>query len=204
MEKEIFTKELAEKLMKIKGEGRGTHLRNDAEYILRKGGEEALKRVEQETERLGFPIKYNEIKNTGFYPAGLRAISLLAIKNALDWDDEMMKDMFRAAVGASLIIRVFMRFLYPASKAINAVSRVWDKYWTIGTFSVVEYREKEKRAILRVEGLDLHPLYCHSLPGFFMGMADLVGGHKKRTCKEIRCPFKDKSVKAHDYLLEWE
>ena len=88
MQKPIITKELAQQLMKAEGEGRGVHFKNDAEYILKKEGPEALKKVEEETERLGFPIKYGEIKTTGFYPAGLRAISLLAIQQALGWDEE--------------------------------------------------------------------------------------------------------------------
>jgi hypothetical protein len=201
---QIISKELAENLLKIKGEGRGVHFKNDAEYVLKERGEEALKKVEEEITRLGFPIKYREIKNTGFYPAGLRAISLLAIKKTLSWDDEKMKDMFKAAVGASLIVRLFMKFFYPTEKAINALPRIWDQYWTKGNFSIVEFNRKEKKVIVRIEGLDLHPLYCSSLEGFFMGMADLIGGSKRRACKEISCSFKDKNSKTHDYLLTWE
>lgn len=204
MEKEIFTKELAEKLMKIKGEGRGVHLKNDAEYILKKDGEEALKKVEQETERLGFPIKYKEIKNTGFYPAGLRAISLLAIKNALDWDDKKMKDMFRVAVGASLIVRVLMKFLHSVSRAVKVVPRMYREYWTEGSGKVGIVNEKEKWATLIIEDFNLHPLYCYCMEGFFEGMVKLVTGAKRTTCHEVKCSFEDNGGKIHEYLVKWE
>ncbi|MCP6719337.1 MAG: hypothetical protein KJI71_03840 [Patescibacteria group bacterium] len=204
MEKEIITKEIAEKLIQIKGEGRGVHFKNDADYILKEEGKEALKKVEEETERLGFPIKYKEIKNTGFYPAGLRAVSLLAIQKALGWDDEKIRGMCKAAVGASLIVRVFMKFLYPVLKAINIAPRMWREYWTEGSFKVVDYNEKEKRIVSRAEGFDLHPIYCYCLEGFFEGMATIILGAKKAKSQETKCSFKDKDEKTHEYLVKWQ
>ena len=204
--KNIITKQLADELMKIKGEGRGVHFKNDAEYILKEEGEEALKKVEKETEELGYPIKYKEIRNTGFYPAGLRAISLLAIQKALRWDNDKIRKMCKAAVGASFIVRVFMKFLYPVLKAIKIGPKMWREYWTKGSFEVVDYNKKERQMIFRAEGLDLHPVYCQScLEGFFEGMAKLILGVKNPTCQETECSFrdKDKGKKIHEYLVKW-
>jgi len=204
--KEIITKQLADELMKIKGEARGVHFKNDAEYILKEEGEQALKKIEQETQELGYPIKYKEIKNTGFYPAGLRVISLLAIQQALGWDDDKIKKMCKTAAGSSLIVRVFMKFLYPVLKAIKIGPKIWREYWTEGTFKIVDYNKKEKQMIFRVEGLDLHPIYCQScLEGFFEGMAKLIIGAKDPVCKETKCPLRDedKSQRIHEYLVKW-
>jgi len=38
-------------LMKIKGEARGTHFKNDADFIIKEKGEDGLKNVEKELER---------------------------------------------------------------------------------------------------------------------------------------------------------
>ena len=206
MKKEVITKELAEKLMEIKAEGRGVHFKNDAEYILKEEGEEALKKVEEETAALGFPIKYKEIKNTGFYPAGLRAISLLAIQQALGWDDEKIKGMCKAAVGASLIVRVLMKFLHSLPKAIKVVPRMYREYWTEGSGKVVDVNEREQWVKLAIEDFNLHPIYCYCLEGFFEGMTKLVVGGKKATCQETKCSLKDKDKykKIHEYVVKWE
>lgn len=203
MEK-IISKQLAESLIKIKGEGRGVHFKNDAEYVLKENGPEALKKVEEETKKLGFPIKYGEIRNTSFYPAGLRAISLLAIQQALGWDEEKIKEMCRAAVGASLIVRVLMKFLHTIPKAIKVAPMMYREYWTKGSGKTVEVNEGEKKVILRIEDFDLHPTYCRCLEGFFEGMTKLVVGAKKTTGQEIKCSFKGDKKGIHDYLVKWE
>ena len=171
---------------------------------MKKEGPEALKKVEEETERLGFPIKYGEIKNTGFYPAGLRAISLLAIQQALGWDDERIKGMCRAAVGASLIVRVLMKFLHSIPKAIKVAPMMYREYWTKGSGKTVELNEREKEVVLRIEDFDLHPIYCRCLEGFFEGMTKLVVGAEKTTGQEIKCSFRGDKKEVHDYLVKWE
>lgn len=80
MVEEVLTKEIAEKLMKIEGEGRGFILKNDATFVKAKKGEAGLEKVEEELEKVGYPIKYKKIRSLNFYPVSWRAISLLAMK----------------------------------------------------------------------------------------------------------------------------
>ncbi|MBM3258059.1 MAG: hypothetical protein FJZ05_02520, partial [Candidatus Nealsonbacteria bacterium] len=83
MDKET-TKEAAQRLSKISGEVRGVAFKTDMEFVLKEKGKGGLKKVEDELKRIGFPIKYEEIKVMDFYPIGLRVISLMAIKEVFN------------------------------------------------------------------------------------------------------------------------
>ena len=85
---EELTKETAAKLMQSRGEVKGVVFKTDEKYILKERGEEGLKLLEQELKKLGYPIKYKEIKAMSLHPIGLRAISLLMIKKVFKFDDK--------------------------------------------------------------------------------------------------------------------
>jgi len=201
MEKEILTKEIAKKLMEIKGEARGVNFKNDSEYVLLKEGEQGLKKVEKELEKLGTPINYKEIKNTDFYPVGLRIISLLAIKKVLSWDDREIKKLCSFAVGVSLIIKLYMKFFYSLPKMVKMSSKIWNEYFTRGVFKVVDYDEEKKWAILRIEEFNLHPVFCCCLEGYLGNIIKMIVGVKEITCEETKCFFKGE--KNHEFLVKW-
>ena len=203
MGKNILDNNIALDLLKVPGEGRGVHLKNDEEYVLKELGKGALEKVEDEWKKAGIDFHYKDIKNTEFYPAGYRAISLLAIKQALGWDDEKLKEMFGAAVGASLIVRVFMRFFYSIKKAIDAAPKLWREYWTKGELVVTEYNSDEKKVIVQIRDFDLHPVDCVAMEGFIGAMVKLINGAKYVSCKETKCSFRDPNEKHHEYVAEW-
>lgn len=113
---EKLTKELTKKLMEIKGEARGVTLEIDGKYILKEKGEEGLKKLEDELEKLGYPIKYKEIKTFDYYPAGLRALSLLAIKKVFGFDIKKIKEIGFSGTKISLIIKFFIRYVFSFQK----------------------------------------------------------------------------------------
>lgn len=197
-----LTRELAEKLMRIKGEARGIHLKNDAEYILATKGEKGLKMVEEELNSLGFPIDYKKIRNLEFYPTGLRAISLLAAQKTFHWDNEEIKKMCEFAARASFVIKLYIKFFYSLPKLMEKASKMWREYWTRGNLSVRDYDEEKRYVIIRIENFDLHPIYCRCLEGYLNGLAKMVTKTKKPECQEIECPFK--GGKAHEFLIKWQ
>jgi hypothetical protein len=198
---EIITKEIAQKLMEIEGEARGIHLKNDAEYILTEKGEEGLKKVEEELESLGFSIDYKKIKNLEFYPAGLRILSLLATKKTFNWDDDEIRKMCRFAARASFIVKMYLKFFYSVPKLMEKASKMWREYWTEGKLIVKDYSEKERYAVLRIEGSDLHPIYCRCLEGYFKGLTKMVVKTEKPECLETECSFR--GGKDHEFLIKW-
>lgn len=198
-----LTKEIAQKLMEIKGEARGVTLRTDMEYILKEKGEEGLKKLEEELENLGYPIKYKEIETMGFYPVGLRILSLLAIKKIFNFDDEKIKEMGLLATKVSLIIKLFVKYFLSIQKVFfQEGPKIWKRHWTIGELVPVELNEEKKYAILRLENFTLHPLYCIYLGGYFCGILQMLVKASQITFEETKCIFKGDEY--HEYLIKWK
>ena len=64
MEPEKLTKEKAKELMKVAGETRGISIKGDLEYIIYREGKESLAKLEERSAELGFPIKYEELRES--------------------------------------------------------------------------------------------------------------------------------------------
>jgi len=126
------SKEEISEIVSNDGKVRGVVLYTDAEYIRRHEGEETLRRVEQETEEMGYPIDYGKVKLMDWYPIGLRAISLQAIKKVLNWDDEQLKGMGRSAPTYSIITKLMLRYFVSLNTLVERVQSYWDKNYTVG------------------------------------------------------------------------
>jgi len=196
----IISKEIAGNLMKIKGEARGTHFISDSQYILVKEGEQGLKKIEEELQELGFPIEYKKIRNTDFYPIGLRAISLLAIKKVFNYEDKEVRNLCAFATKVSMIIRLYLKFFCSIEKMSKVAPKMWNEYFTVGSLKMTEYDEKEKRAVLRIEDFELHCIYCRCLEGFFGNIVKMVVGVKEVSCKEQKCSI---GQNFHEFVVTW-
>ncbi len=199
---EILTKEIANKLMGMEGECRGFAVKQDGEYVLKIKGEEGLDKLEKELEKAGFPIKYSEIENMKFYPAGLRVLSLLAIKKAFAAGDEEIRKVCAFQPKTSLIVRLFAKYFYSVPGIMKKAQNMWKTYWNIGKLNFVEYNEKENYAIIRIEDIDLHPVWCRCNEGYMASLAELViGGGKNIKCRETKCI--SKGDKFHEFLITY-
>lgn len=198
-----LTKEVAQKLMEIKGEARGGTLKIDMEYILKEKGEEGLKKVEGELEKLGYPIKYKEINTLGYSPVGLRAISLLVIKKVFNFDNEKIKEIGLFGTKISLILKFFIKYVFSFQKVFFQESpKIWREHWTIGELVPVELNEEKKYAILRLKDFNLHPIYCRFLEGYLPGLFQLMVKIPQITCEETKCFFRGDEY--HEYLIKWQ
>jgi len=198
-----LTKELVQKLLGIKGEVRGVVFRTDREYVLRKKGEEYLEKVEKELEKLGYPIKYEEIKSMNFYPIGLRILSLLVIKEVLNLNDDAIKEMGLVATKSSLIIKILAKFFFSLQRVFaTEAPKIWKKHYTIGEIEPVELNEEKKYAILRLKDFKVHKIMCTYLEGYFCGIGQLIIKTSKIESKETKCPFLGDEY--HEFLLTWE
>jgi len=88
---EEINKEVVIELLKIKGEARGVHFKNDGDFILKEKGKEGIEKLEKELEELGCPIKYGKINQFDFYPAGMRVVSLLVIKKTSNGNERIAR-----------------------------------------------------------------------------------------------------------------
>jgi len=198
-----LTKDLAQKLMGIKGEVRGVVFKTDTEYILAEKGEEGLKKLEEELEKLGHPIKYKEIETFSYYPIGLRALSLLATKKIFGFDDKKIEDMGFKATKKSLIIKFFIKHVFSLEKIFfQKGPKIWQEHWTAGEMIPIKLDKKEKYIILIFKDFNLHPVYCVYLKGYLRGLFSMMIKTPEMTCQETKCSFKGDEY--HEYLIKWQ
>lgn len=188
--------------MEIKGECRGVNLKNDADFVLKKKGKEGLRKVEEELERLGCPIKYKKIRGLGFYPVGWRAISLLAVKKVFNWKDEDIRELGRFATAASLVVRIYMKFFHSVDLMVKKAPKMWDDYFTIGELAVSDYDEEKRYAIVEIRDFDLHTIFCRTMEGYFENIVKMIVKAKEVQCEETKCTFKGQD--CHQFYITWK
>jgi hypothetical protein len=198
-----LTKQTAKQLMLLKGEARGAHFQNDAEFVLKEKGEQGLRKVEQELKKIGYPIKYNEINPFAFYPIGLRALSLLVIKKTFNWPNKKIEELGSYAMKVSWIIRLFMKYFFSIEKVLEEAQQTWSKYFNVGQLEIKEFNQKEKKIILKIKDFNLHPVYCHCLKGVFAEIGRMAIKPKTIACQETECSFDKGEENAHYFLIKW-
>lgn len=198
--KEIISKEELERLKNLKGEARGMGIKSSIEFIIQKEGKEALEKIESEMKRIGYPIKYKEMKAMGFYPLGLEAALFLVIKKLFNYSDKDFQEMGRFGAKSSLIIRLFTQYFVSFEKFIDKPPEMWRKYFTVGNLKIQEYNEKEKYAIVRLGEFNLNRFHCQLFLGFCCALLEMMI-KAKVTGQEMRCPFRGDEY--HEFLLKW-
>lgn len=197
---QIISKEEFDELMKVEGEVRGTGMKNHAEFIVQEEGEEGLKELEDTITKLGYPIKYRELKSMGFYPLGLETVTLVAIKKLFNFDDKKFQEMGELGTKLSLILRLFMKHFVFSEKLIKEASKIWKKGGAVGDLKVVEFDKGKRYLILGLEGFPPHPLYCQVFKGYFSSGLQMILGVKP-ACEETKCVFRGDDY--HEFSLKW-
>ena len=197
---QIISKEEVDELMKLKGQIRGAAIKEIIKYILKEEGKDGLGKLEDVMEKIGYPIKDRNIKAMKFYPLGLEASTLVAVKRLFNYDDKKFQDLGKFAGKFSIIIRLFMGYLVSLDKIAKETPKMWRKYFTIGDFNMVEINKEEKYVILRIENYYLHPIHCQILIGYLSSILQIVV-KSPVTCEETKCTFQGDEY--HEYLLKW-
>lgn len=201
MENQISKQEI-ERIMKTPGKVRGVVFVSDREYILEKAGKEGLEKVQAEAKKMGYPIDYEKANPLEWYPVGLWAISLLAVRQALNWGDKEIFDMGNNSPKSSIVVKMFLKYFVSLKKSYQQSPHYWTKHFTVGKLELPEFHEDEKWLIVRLKGLKIHPICCTLLAGYFLRIAQYVIKSPKITIKETRCMHKGDPY--HDFLFTWE
>jgi hypothetical protein len=195
----IISKEEFDELMRIKGKTAGVAIREHKAFILKEKGREGLKKLENTIVGLGYP-GYRKIKPMSFYPVGLYALTLMVVKRLFNFDDKKFEEMGRFNAKLSIVIRFFMRFLISLDKAVKGVSKMWRRYYTIGSLRVIDQDERKRYGILRLENFNLHPLHCQVSKGYFSTILEMIV-KKSVICEETKCVHRGDEY--HEFLLKW-
>lgn len=199
--KPVISKEELNNLMKIKGKARGIPFKSQAAFIVEQEGEKKLKKLEDVMAKLGYPLSYQKMKSMDFYPLSLLAVSMLAIKRILNFDNKKFQEMGRSEVRmSSLIIRTFMKYFVSIDTMVRKAPDMWRKYYTEGDLKIVEVNKEKKYIILRIENFKCHPLFCQDLVGYFPSMVEMIIG-KNASCEETKCVHKGSEY--HEFLIKW-
>lgn len=199
--KPIVTKEELKELKKIKGEVRGIVIETYGKFILKEEGEKGLRKLEEEMNKIGYPIKYREVRVTQFYPLILEAVTLTVIKKLFKYDDKKFQEMGRFEAKAdNIILRFFFRYLVSLETVTKAVSKMWRTYFTVGDIKTVDFDEEKRYVILRLENFRFIPILCQNLKGYFEGMTEIIL-KKKTTCKETKCIYRGDDY--HEFVIKW-
>lgn len=192
-------KEELDKFLKIEGKVRGTVFQVDAKFVTSKLDKEGLEKLEKRAKSLGYEIPYETADVMGWYPIGLRMISLFLIKEVFNLKDQEMRKMGQVAPKFSFIVKFLFKLFAPLKKFTEDIPRYWEEHYTIGKLEVKESDEKKKRVVIHLKGIKLHPLFCLYLEGFFEGVGMFLYPTSK--IKETKCMFKGNPF--HEYILSW-
>ncbi|MFH0791929.1 MAG: hypothetical protein V1905_01815 [bacterium] len=162
--------------------------KTDEDYIVREKGAEGLRQLEDLLHALKCPLVYSEIKTMDFYPLRWRIISLLAIKEQFDFSDEKIKEMGTAAPKFSLITKIFIKYFSNISLTIKQVPSIWKRHYGVGELTATMADENARIVILRLIDLNIHPVFCVYLSGYFSTIAQMVTGSQV-LCRETKCFF---------------
>lgn len=194
-----ISKEEISEIVSNDGKVRGVVLYTDAEYIRRHEGEETLRRVEEETREMGYPIDYGKVKLMDWYPIVLRAISLQAIKKVLNWDDEQLKGMGRSAPTYSIITKLMLRYFVSLNTLVERVQSYWDKNYTVGFITA---RLIDKSVFICLKDCQIPRSLFPYLEGYFLRATGMViGNHEQIRLEETRWMHED--GKCYEFVLRW-
>lgn len=197
-----ITQEEIKKIMEAEGKVRGVVFQTDAEYVRLKKGEEGLKVVEEKTKEFGYPIDYDQAKTMDWYPIGLRALSLLAVKETFNWGEKEIYDMGDSAPKYSFVVKMLLKYFLSIRRSLEEVPNYWAKHYTAGELEFIELDEKKRYYIIRLKNFEIHPIWCIYLTGYFHRFTQYVIKSEKITIEETKCMFKGDPY--HEFLGKWE
>lgn len=200
MPQEIREEEI-NKILNAEGEVRGVVFKTDHRFIMDKAGEEGVKKVEEELEKMNCPFDYSEeADNMSFYPVGMRALSIIAIGKALGLNREEIKKMGSNAPKFSLMIKFFMRYFLSGEKIFEKAGEMWEKHYSVGKLEAVELNMGEKYMIARLYEIELHPIFCDYLAGYFSSILKMGIGEDVNA-EETTCIHQ--GGEYHEFIFRW-
>ncbi len=196
-----ITEEEISKILNAEGEVRGVVFKTDRRFIMDNAGEEGLKKVEEELEKMNFPFNYEEeADNMSFYPIGMRVMSIIAISRALNLDREGVYKMGYNAPKFSLMIKFFMRYFLSPEKIMEKAGEIWEKHYTVGKLEPTEMNIEEKFIKAKLHGINLHPILCDYLKGYFSCVIKMGVGEEVQA-EEMECVHN--GDQAHHFVIKW-
>ena len=202
---EIVSKEELEAIKAIRGEVRGSGVRDGANFLVKKRGEEALKKLERAMARLGYPINYRKIKRMELFPLSVSALNLLTTQRLFNLEDKHFEESGAEQAKLSVLPRLLIESFVSTEKAIEFAPKIWNKNYTTGSLEIVEFSRTEKKAVVRIKDFTGHRLHYLNIKGYLKEMASILSKSEKDIgkidCIETKSVFRGDPY--HEFILTW-
>jgi hypothetical protein len=197
----MLLKEEADKIMGLAGKVRGVAFKTDAEYVKMYKGIEALKKVEEELAKLGYPFEYEKVNATDWLPYGLRSLSLLAIKQVLGMSNDEVKAMGGNAPKYSFIIKTVLKYFIGIEQIVRFTPRYWKRHVNLGELQVPEFSVKEKYVIVRLVGIFIPAIFAKYLEGYLSRIIQYVLPREEVKCEQLK--YSSMGAPYDEYRIFW-
>jgi len=193
-------KETIDEIMKIEGDVKGEVIRSDLEYIKRKEGEGALKKIEKALFDMGYPFDFRKISSSKEYKESYIVSVYIILNELFGWTRDDIFKMGQGSAKISFIVKFLLKFV-EFSRLLEEAPKYWSQHLNFGKIEL-EGNEKEKWLLIRVKGYAFHPLACAYHQGYFLTIIQLIIGGKNLEIKEQKCVHNGDQY--HEHLVTWE
>ncbi len=202
MPDEKSLQQIANDLMKIKGNEKGHASLTIFNYIKKKEGEEGLKKVKKMMRTLGSPFDIDKMKNNELYPVGISNLGIVVAQKIFNWKDEDLLDMGYSVVSFSPIVRIYSRLFISLENLLDKISKIYETLYNFGDLNVIEINKEKKYYIIRLIRYGNFPkATCVFFRGTFKKITELVVKSDKITVEETECTHE--GGRYHQYTVKW-
>lgn len=195
-------KQIADEVVKVKGNVKGEVFHTHERYIRYRKGEEGIRAVEQKLEELGYPLKFKEIKPLKWYRDAYSILVIITAYKIFNWTESDIFDMGQSAPAYSLIVKLLTKYFISPRIGYEAAPKYWKKHFDFGKMETPEFNDKEKYCVVRLKEYKFHPIICVFLSGYFVTFGRMVLQGKNVTIEEPKCMHRGDSY--HEWVVRWE
>ncbi len=170
----LISPEELKTIKEIKGEVFGAGLKDARQFVLEKEGREGLKKVEEEMEKLGYPLKYEEIERYKWYPCSLDILFYVLCQKVFGWDDKILQEWGRQNVKTYFLTQLMMKYFVSLEVLAKNTGRYWRKFYTTGEVTIKEINKKERYLIGVLKDFKTLPAFLHYLEGYFYQILSFI------------------------------
>ncbi len=171
------------------------------EFIKHRGGEAAIKKLNEKWQEFELIPDLLKIKPMELYPEGISVFLVLMAREMFNLDDDGIFEMGKTGMKLSLFLKIITRHFAPFKKCFEENPKYWGKHFDFGKVEPVELNEEEKRAVIRIIGYNYHPIMCLYHQGYFLQFTNLIIGAKGAVIEEIKCVHRGDP--CHEYIIRW-
>lgn len=170
----VLSSEELKIIKEMKGKVIGHGLKKDWEFVLEREGREGLRKVEDEMEKLGYNLKYEQIEKYTWYPCCLDTLFLVLSQRIFNWDDKKMQEWGSWEAKTHFLTRLMIKYFVSIEVLAKKVDRYWEKYYTVGELETREINRKERYLFLLLKNYKTLPSHLHFLEGYFYQIGTFV------------------------------